>query len=145
MSFEICDVSFMNLKAEHIFRLKELNVDVVYLFGSYAENVQHSLSDLDIGIVLQNEEQLRQNSFERYNEFYDLFTEVFSQFDSELDIVFLNTAPLELQFDVVRHGKVLFEISQEERLSYEDRIQMLSMDFHPLLQEMNAAVLEKIV
>jgi len=134
----------MKLQAQHSAKLNELNVGVVYLFGSYAEQSQHPLSDLDLGIVMRDPRILKGNSFSLHAALYDIFTDVFSGFDDKLDIVFLDHATLELQFDVIRHGKVLYECSQDFRLEYEDRVQMLYMDFYPLLQEMNRAVLEKI-
>ncbi len=42
------------LDQSHINKIKKLNVSIVYLFGSYAEKKNHSLSDIDIGIVFND-------------------------------------------------------------------------------------------
>jgi hypothetical protein len=79
-----------------------------------------------------------------YTKLYDLFTDVFDMSDFKtIDIVLLDRAPLELQFDVISHGKVLYEVSSEFRLAYEDRVEMLYCDFKPKLDMFNRAVLER--
>jgi hypothetical protein len=51
---------------------------------------------------------------------------------------------LELQFDVIRHGKVLFESSPDTRMDFEEHVAALYRDFKPLLKQFNSAVLERI-
>src|SRR3989344_4990019 len=94
--------------------LKRLGVEVVYLFGSQAEGVAGKASDIDI-----------------------------SNFRT-MDIVFLQRASLELQFDVIRHGKVLFESSSDVRMNFEERVATLYRDFKPILKQFNNAILERI-
>ena len=61
-----------------------------------------------------------------------------------IDIVFLDRAPLELCFDVIQHGIVLYESSQTIRTEFEERVAALYRDFQPILKQFNEAVLEKI-
>jgi uncharacterized protein len=137
------------MAAKHDFKkiipeLKKLGIAAVYLFGSKAENVSSKLSDVDIGVVLNDPTKL-DNSTIIYNRLYDLFTEVFdtSNFKT-IDIVFLQKAPLELRFDVIKNGKVLFENSEELRSGFEDNTQMKYIDFKPILNNFNKQIINRI-
>jgi len=126
-------------------KLRALNVGLVYLFGSQAEGAADEKSDYDIGVVFTNPAIICGDTTALYNRLYDIFCEVFdlSNF-RHMDIVFMERAPLELRFDVISHGKVLFEVSSDFRLSFEERTEALYRDFKPILSEFNRAVLEKI-
>lgn len=125
--------------------LKKLKVGLVYLFGSHAEGVAGPASDYDIGIVFTDSTIVRGNTIEIYNALYNTFSDIFdlSNFKA-IDIVFLERAPLELRFDVISHGVVLFEISPEFRADFEERVEMLYRDFKPLLDEFDRTILERI-
>jgi predicted nucleotidyltransferase len=123
-------------------RLRSLGVSLVYLFGSVAEGMAHDQSDLDIGIVLADCRRLQSDSFAVYNELYDILTDAFPL--SEIDIVFLQAAGLEVCFDAIRHGRLLFASSVDARYGFEERTMILYADFKPLLESFNDAVLERI-
>ena len=123
-------------------RLKALGVTLVYLFGSVAEGISHDLSDIDLGIVVQDPKMLDEHSFELYNELYDILTEVLH--GGELDIVFLQAAGLEVCFDAIGHGRILFATSSDARYAFEERTMILYADFKPVLDDFNEAVLERI-
>ncbi len=122
-------------------KLKNLGIMLVYMFGSVAESIDRPGSDLDIGVVFEPGE-LRTNLNQAHGQVYDVFTEIFP--GRNLDIVFLQRANLELCFDVISHGKVVFQTSEAARLDFEERISLLYADFHPIMQEFNRAVLERI-
>ena len=92
-------------------RLSRLDVQLVYLFGSFAEGTVHALSDLDIGIV--SGKKLGDRTSDLYNQMYDIFTDVFP--GHSIDIVFLERAGLELRYDVIRHGRILYEVDEQRR------------------------------
>lgn len=123
-------------------RLKAMGIELVYLFGSYAEGVNHPLSDVDIGIVFAENFTVPEDLQAIYNQLYDIFTDVFPE--KNVDIVFLQRAGLELSFDAIAHGKVLFESSEGKRFDFEERITILYADFKPLLDEFNQAVINRI-
>jgi len=100
------------------------------------------LSDLDLGVLLRNQPRRRVDFNLLYVALYDLFTDVFP--GKALDIVFLDRAGLEIAFDAVAHGEVLYECSREERLELEERITLLYADFRPLLSEFDANLLQRI-
>lgn len=126
-------------------KLKELQVGLVYLFGSYAEGVAGPGSDIDVGVVVTDKALVKGSITEIYNILFDIFTDVFDMSNFKtIDIVFLDRAPLELCFDVISHGIVLYELSTEFRLGFEDHTEALYRDFYPILQEFNRAVLARI-
>lgn len=126
-------------------KLQGLKVALVYLFGSRAEGVAGPSSDIDVGIMFSDPTITKGNTSEIYGKLYDIFSDVFDMSNfRNMDIVFLERAPLELRFDIISHGKVLFEISRDFRLDFEERTAALYRDFKPLLQEFNRAVLERI-
>lgn len=125
-------------------KFRELGVAVVYLFGSEAEGVAGELSDIDIGIVFEGGHSPK-DSRDVYNKLYDLFTEIFDMRSYKvIDIVFLDRASLELRFDVISHGKVLYESSANFREDFEHRTAMLYMDFKPILNNFNQAILDRV-
>ena len=127
--------------------LRELGVAVVYLFGSQAEGIAGPMSDIDIGIVYADADSnsLNRNRGELYQALYNIFTDVFDMRGfREIDIIMLDRAPLELRFDVITHGTVIFETDPELRSDFEERTAALYRDFKPLREESNRAVLQRV-
>ena len=125
--------------------LEKLGVAAVYLFGSRAEGMAGKLSDFDVAVLFRDPAIARANTNELYNKLYDIFSDTFDASGfKNIDIVFLERAPLELQFDVIRHGKILCEISRDIRTDFEHRAAMLYFDFKPLLEYFNEQVLAKV-
>jgi predicted nucleotidyltransferase len=123
-------------------RLESSGVDLLYLFGSVPEGYAHPLSDVDFGIVLRDACRLERESFSVYNELYDILTDAFP--NTRVDIVFLQRAGLEVCWDAIRHGRLLFASSVDARYKFEERIMILYADFKPLLDEFDDAVLQRI-
>jgi predicted nucleotidyltransferase len=123
-------------------KLSTLGVGHVYLFGSYAELRHQPSSDVDIGVVFLDVGKPQRDSSIIYNQLYDLFTDVFP--GKSIDIVFLENAGLELRFDAITHGRVIYECSREGRLEFEEKTTLLYADFKPLLEEFNHGVLRRI-
>lgn len=123
-------------------RLQGLGVGLVYLFGSHAEGTSGPLSDIDLGIVFADPNISRGNTLSIYSQLYDLFSN--NTHSENLDIVLLERASLELRFDVVRYGKLLFFISLEFKDKFEHHTLMLYADFKPILNQFDQAVLSRI-
>lgn len=125
--------------------LQRLGVDVVYLFGSQAEGVAGEASDIDVGILLKTLILQSESITPVYNALFTILSDSFDMSNFRtIDIVFLERAPLELCFDVIQHGVVLYESSPTIRMDFEERVAALYRDFQPLLRQFNEAVLEKI-
>lgn len=124
-------------------QLQRLGVTAVYLFGSFAEKVAGDLSDIDIGVLLTDPRVLH-DSRKLYQSLYDLFTNVFDVRGRSIDIVFLQAAPLELRFDVVQHGKLLYRQSDDIVDQFGHNTAMLYMDCKPMIDRFNQVVLDRI-
>lgn len=125
--------------------LKRLGVEVVYLFGSQAEGVAGEASDIDIGILLKTSTRKSESITPTYNALFDILSGSFDMSNFRtMDIVFLDRASLELQFDVIQHSKVLFESSPDVRMNFEEHVATLYRDFKPILKQFDHAILERI-
>ena len=121
--------------------LKKLNISLIYLFVSSVIGTQRAESDIDIGIVFEKPECIK-NTMIIFEELYLSLSQVFP--DRDLDIVFLDFAPLPLQFEVVTTGKVIYRVSREFEYDYKEKIIKEYIDFKPLLDIQDQILLEKI-
>ena len=125
--------------------LLKLGVGAVYLFGSHAEGVAGEGSDIDVGVVMKDPRAHRSKITPLYEKLYNILSDVFDMSNFRtIDIVFLERASLELCFDAITHGKVLFESSSDFRLDFEERVAAKYRDFKPLLEMFNQAVLARV-
>lgn len=86
-----------------------------YLFGSWAREKPGQLSDIDLAVFIDR----RRNPF-KYR--LKLMEHLARSLKSEnFDLIVLNDAPLLLQYEVVRVGKVLKE-RRSQRIAYEARV-----------------------
>jgi predicted nucleotidyltransferase len=114
--------------------MRKLGILAVYLFGSEAGGTITVRSDIDIGIVLKNPKNLG-DTRPLYNAIYSGFSKVFKPtFLRELDIVFLQNAPITLQYNAITYGRVLYEEDPIQRADYEERVVNQYMDFKPVLE-----------
>jgi predicted nucleotidyltransferase len=127
---------FNKLKEE----FRNLNIGIIYLFGSTAQGLSRKDSDIDIGIVFINVTEDK-SQFAVYEKLYSLFSGVY---EKETDIVFLQSASLSLQLNAVKYGKVIYETSSNFRADYEERVTLLYSDFEPVLAGFDKMVLERI-
>jgi len=130
------------LNQNQIKKLKRFNIGIVYLFGSFVDNLQTENSDIDIGIITIK--QIKNNKIRNktYIELYEIFSNIFKK--RNIDLVFLDRTNLELKFDVIKHSKVLYEISSEFRLDFEEKTNIMYVDFKPILNEFNNAIIGNI-
>lgn len=121
-------------------KLEKLGVYIVYLFGSKAIGEESRLSDIDIGVVFKDPPPVKENRFV-YHTLYELFSELYP--DSSLDIVFLQNAPLALQFFTIKDGKILFEKNPIFTADYENQVINQYLDFKPCLEFFNRVSKER--
>jgi len=121
-------------------KIGKLGVAIVYLFGSKATGRASPLSDIDIGIVLKSPaSESDPRTF--YHIFYQLFSEVYPR--SKLDIVFLQTASLSLQYAVIKDGKILFEEDPKLTADYVNLVINQYLDFKPVLDLFDQVSMER--
>ena len=121
--------------------LKKLNVSLIYLFGSSIFGTERAESDIDLGVVFEKPEGIK-NTMILFEELYQSLSQDFP--DRDLDIVFLDFAPLTLQFEVVTTGKVIYRVSREFEYDYKEKIIKEYIDFKPLLDVQDQILLERI-
>ena len=121
--------------------LKKMNISLIYLFGSSIIGNQRAESDIDIGVVFEKPDRIK-NTMIIFEELYLSLSQVFP--DQDLDIVFLDFAPLTLQFEVVTTGKVIYRVSREFEYDYKEKIIKEYIDFKPLLDIQDQILLERI-
>lgn len=126
-------------------QLERLNVAALVLFGSRAQGLGKAESDYDIGVLLREPADLTQP--ERRREIYDALYDLLSSRVhtlTNIDIVFLEAAPAELQAHVVRYGKVMFESDPDAFANFKERAMLAYADFAPIRDTFHRSILERI-
>lgn len=110
---------------------RQYGVAVAYLFGSQALGLDDPFSDVDIAVLF----------FEPPNDadFWQRWHQLAARIEPvvgtrELDLVFLQRAPLLLQWQVISEGKLLYCADEELRLDFEERIIGEWLDFSEWLR-----------
>lgn len=138
---------------KHIAQFKKMGVQTIYLFGSQAQKKAHFLSDVDIGVVFENPERYKDNTMKPYFKLYDIFTDIlpkkylqqrFKMKGHEFDLVFLQFAPISLQFEAIRSGKVLYEKSEKERFDYQEKVMKQHADLQHFYNLHQKTILARI-
>ena len=121
-------------------KLKRLEVSVVYLFGSGAIGKRTRSSDIDIGVVFKQFQPVGDTRV-LYNTLYGIFSEMYRV--SKIDIVFLQTAPLSIQYSAIKEGKILFEEDPFVTADYEHGVINQYLDFKPVLDFFDRSMVER--
>ena len=113
-----------------------------YLFGSRAKNNFTPLSDIDIAVFV-NIEKAPQNLFElRLKE----LTALFHLFRTEdVDLVFLNEAPVELSYRILKQGILVFERDARLRVKFDEKIIRDYLDRKHFIDNRNKIIRQKML
>ena len=125
--------------------LKRLGVKALILFGSQALGIAREGSDYDIGVLLYDNSVLEKPKKRStlYDALYDILSGVIQKLVN-IDIVFLDDAPAELQMHVVKHGIPLYEANSCVFLRFKERVALLYADFAPYRELFHKSILERI-
>lgn len=125
-------------------QLRSLGVKTVYLFGSRAQGAAGPLSDYDFAVLTGKSDHRRGDQL--YDALYDIFAPFCprSLKNDVIDIVFLDNAPLELSFHIIKYGKTLFDADPLARGRFEEQTMEEYCDFRPLLDMFDRAILASI-
>lgn len=115
-------------------------VALAYLFGSLARGQAGPLSDIDVAVLLTPDVPAENYFDERLRIMGDLM-DLLNQ--NEVDVAILNQAPLALAYRVLRDGVLLYCASQDVRVQYTARIVSLYLDFKPVIERHERAILER--
>lgn len=125
--------------------LKKLPIAALILFGSRAQGRARKDSDFDIGVLVS--ETMLLDDLKRRKELYDTLYDILSSHINQLvdiDIVFLERAPAELQAHVVKHGVVIFESQPSSFASFKEHVMINYADFEPLREIFHQGILSQI-
>jgi len=125
--------------------LKRLGVEALILFGSQAQGIASQSSDYDVGVLVKDNRILqspRQRS-ELYDTLYNILSNIIQQLIN-IDVVFLDDAPAELQMHVVKHGVPIYEESGYAFLRFKERVMLSYADFAPYRETFHKSILSRI-
>lgn len=134
-------------------KLQRLGVDVVYLIGSRALGLQRPNSDFDLAVVMHNPSKLQKHELKMYDELYKIFSATLPKIPVaspypyniiNIDIIFLQKAPLYYALEAAKNGKILFEISAQLRTAFEEKNIQEYADIEPLLKSHEQVILAAI-
>jgi predicted nucleotidyltransferase len=110
-------------------------VALAYLFGSQATGRAGAQSDYDLAVLFD----CKVTSDDRYLLTHQL-TELL---DRDVDLVDLARAPVELVYNVIATGQILYEKDRTARVEFEARALGLYFDQLPILQAERRSLLEE--
>ena len=129
-------------------KLKDIGINTIYLFGSRATGKETALSDYDFAILMKNSQTVKpdKSTSTLYQKIYEILSDYCPRTiqNDVIDIVFLQSGvSLELQAHVVKYGKIIFEENPELRAKYEEQVMIRMADMKPILDEMDAAIINR--
>jgi predicted nucleotidyltransferase len=110
---------------------------VVYVFGSFACNQERATSDIDLAFLV-DQAAYRMDPFEATAPAQMLAGKMGMKLDRVVDVTILNSASLEIAYDIVASGECLFEIDPDLRMQYELKVRGMYFDFKPFIAELRA-------
>lgn len=125
-------------------QLKKLGVTALYLFGSRAQGLAGPLSDYDYGVLIKNTKKTHDSKL--YFKLYGILSPLCPRTlkNDIIDIIFLNQAPLELKFHIIKYGLVLFDANPQARLNFEEKTMLEYCDYRPILNMFDKIILASL-
>ena len=123
---------------EHVEVFRRFGIDVVYLFGSYADGTETPLSDADFGIVLSDPSCLKDDSSRVYGDMYSILCEVLPKSylmrrkelgGHEFDIVFLQRSNPRMRYLAAMNGRVIYASSAKATADFRERSMLEYYDY----------------
>lgn len=129
--------------------LRKSGVMTVYLFGSRAEGLENELSDYDFAFLLTDSSLVKpgKDVLPLYQKLYEFLSPLCTHGAKSdvIDIVFLQSGvSLELQANVVKNGKILFDDNPQKRADYEAQVMMRMADMQPIIRVMDDNIINRI-
>jgi len=131
-------IDFDKVKPEVSAVCKELNIVLLYLFGSYATGKAYRLSDLDIGFLPHKKLDLGK-VLSLSGKLQDIFEE------EGIDLVDLSRAPITLVHRVIKEGRCLYASDPKRRIEFEVKNEAFYYDTEPLRKEYFSALERRVM
>lgn len=107
----------------------DANVVAVYLFGSRARGMSREGSDVDLGLLLRSAPPAL-----LLGQPFELQAELSSELGIPVDLVVMNTAPVDLVHRILRDGRIVLEQDRSRRIAFEVKARNEYFDLLPVLQ-----------
>jgi len=122
----------------------EHTVIAVYLFGSRAVRGDwKENSDLDLAFLL-DPKAYRSDPVAAIAPAYLAATSLGTALEMETDVTILNTASLEIAYEVLTTGVCLLDNDPDKRMEYEIALKGMYFDFKPFLEELRSNCLTNL-
>jgi len=118
-------------------------VVAVYIYGSCVRGEAQKSSDVDLAFLLDQKAYI-EDPLETQTPAYLLAARFGIKVDREIDVMILNSASLEMAYEIVSTGSCVYELNAERRLEYEIKIRGLYFDFRPFLDNLRARKLSEL-
>lgn len=118
---------------------KQNYVKFAYLFGSIAVKKEGKLSDVDIAVFLDeklNKEKRISFQLKMISHFISLLK------TDKIDVVVMNDAPISLNYNIIKHGKILKD--DEKRAKFEAQILSKYLDMKYYMDRHTNLALKRI-
>ena len=124
----------LNDKIREFFDSRHANVACAYLFGSAARGDAGVRSDADVAVLLEEDPPRTLAGLQ-----FEIAGDLEDHLGREVDLVVLNTAPVDLAMRVLRDGQLLFDRNPSIRIRFEVRTRNEFFDLEPYLREYRRA------
>lgn len=134
-------------------RLRALGVATIYLLGSRATGTATPRSDYDFGVILDRGTQAHgERTYpDLHAALYTLLSDRLPREEPpppgilrDLDVVFLQRAPLYYTTHALRYGSLLYDGNPRARVAFEERTRALVMDFAHYRRALEEALLRAL-
>ncbi len=129
------------VKTLSTFIAEQPDVRLAYLFGSQARGTAHRLSDVDVAVLLAPElsqAQMGEASIRLTGDLMGLLH------GNDVDVVILNRAPLLMQHEVLRDGRLLFATADEVRARFAEDTYRRYLDCRYLYDMLDEAMFRRL-
>lgn len=109
----------------------------VYLFGSTVSGKNTLSSDIDIAFLVAPD-AYKADPVSAIRQPYLVAAEIGMRMKTQTDVTLLNSASLEMAFEIITTGDCLYEKDPDLRLEYEIALKGMFFDFKPFLDELRA-------
>lgn len=128
------------MKGEEIKDLfKRCGVKLAYLFGSQVSRDIDRFSDIDIGVLFASKLPFHKK-MEVYAHLSNSIERILDK--KGVDLIFMDEVPVELQFQIISTGKIIFSVNEDYRFRYESYIQGIYMDLKPFHEKSYRDIME---
>lgn len=127
---ERVDAEAVIAELKDFFTTRGENVAAVYLFGSTARAEAGPGSDVDVAVLFAHTPPATLEG-----QPFDLSDAIEQRLGRPVDVVVLNTAPVDLRIRVLRDGRLVVERDAAARIRFEVATRNEWFDFAPILEE----------